>query len=174
MQSVIRTSTGTGTGSGALLALLALFAAGCSKDVADVRIPADAQSLAMEEVYSVQAHWSGYEDPVRTVITDEETWAEAWETLHATVSPMPERPYVDFNASVLVLAAMGERPSTGYSVTIEAVQHHEGTLYVSLLERSPGASCITGGALTAPAHVVQVPRAGTAVEFDVRRETYSC
>lgn len=174
MHSVMRTSTGTGTGSGALLALLALFAAGCAKDAADVRIPEDAQSLAMEELYSAETHWSGYEDPVRTVITDAEAWAEAWETLHATVSPVPERPHVDFDASVLVLAAMGQRPSTGYSVTIEDVQHHEGTLYVSLLERSPGPSCMTGGALTAPAHVVQVPRAGTAVEFDVRRETYSC
>lgn len=170
MHSVLRASAGTV----ALLALLTLFAGGCSKDVAGVRVPPDAQSLTMEELYSAQATWTGYEDPVRTVITDEEAWAEAWQILHAAVSPTPQRPDVDFDASVLVLAAMGERPSTGYSVNIEDIQHHDGVLYVSLLERSPGASCITGAALTAPAHVVQVPRAGTAVEFDVRRESYAC
>lgn len=167
MRTVMRIGAGT-------VALLALVATGCSKDVADVRVPAEAQSLAMVEVYSARADWTGYEDPVRTVITDEAAWAEAWGTLHATVSPTPERPSIDFDASVLVLAAMGTRPSTGYSVIIEKVQHHDGVLYVSLLERSPGSSCITGAALTAPAHVVQVPRTGTDVEFDVKRETRSC
>lgn len=168
----------TRAGAGALLTLLALLTAGCSEDVADVRLPEGAQSLAMVEIYSARADWSGYEDPVRTLITDEDAWAEAWQTLHAAVSPMPERPHIDFDASVLVLAAMGTRPSTGYSVTIEDVHHHDGVLYVSLLERSPAQSCVTGAALTAPAHVVQVPRAGTAgefaVEFDVKRETHRC
>lgn len=169
MRSVRRLSAGTV----ALLAQLVVLA-GCSEELADVRVPADAQSLTMEEVYLVRAHWSGYEDPVHTVITDQEAWAEAWETLHETLSPLPERPDVDFDANVLVLAAMGVRPSTGYSVTIEDVQHDDGVLYVSVLERSPAPSCITGAALTAPAHVVQVPRAGIDAEFDVRRKTYTC
>lgn len=170
MHTVTRIKAGTV----ALLALVAVVATACSKDVADVRVPPDAQLLTMVDVYSARADWTGYQDPVRIVIADEEAWAEAWETLHLAQSPTPERPSIDFDTSVLVLAAMGSRPSTGFAVIIQEVQHHDGVLYVSLLERSPAASCVTGAAMTAPAHVVQVPRAGTAVEFKVKRETRSC
>lgn len=136
--------------------------------------PREAASLQAEEVLSTQTGWSGFDEPARLVLTDDEQWVAAWETLYEGQSPVPERPAVDFGSSVLILVAMGTRPTTGYSVKVEGVQHHAGVLYVAVRERSPGASCGTGQALTAPVHIVEVPREGTTARFHVTRETYSC
>lgn len=159
---------------GLMLALVSAAAAACAGDPSGVKVPAEAVALQAEDVISVETAWSGFQDPVRTVITDSGAWAEAWRTLYRHQTPAPELPQVDFRTHVIVLAAMGTRPSTGYSVRIESVHHHDGLLYVSVLERSPGPSCGVGAAITAPVHAVQVAREGTTARFSVRSETFSC
>lgn len=158
---------------GATILLLIGAITACAGDPVGLA-PREAASLQAEEVISIQTGWSGFAEPARVVLTDDEQWAAAWETLYQYQSPVPERPAVDFRSSVLVLVAMGTRPTTGYSVKVESVQHHAGVLYVAVRERSPGASCGTGQALTAPVHIVQVPREGATARFHVTRHTYSC
>jgi hypothetical protein len=136
--------------------------------------PAGTVQLETSDLVSVQGHWSGYEDPVRTLITDEEAWTEAWDRIHAHLNPSPSAPSVDFGNSVIVLAAMGTRPTTGYAVTIEEVHRHEHRLLVMLTERSPGPRCLTGQALTAPVHAVQVTGMAGQAEFEVREGTVGC
>ncbi len=137
-------------------------------------IAAGAVQLETTELISLRGHWSGYEDPVRKVITDEETWAAAWDRIHAHVSPSPPAPSVDFGSSVIVLVAMGVRPTTGYSVTIQEVRRHEDRLLVTVTERSPGPRCRTGQALTAPVHAVQVTGTVSQADFQVEEDTVDC
>lgn len=159
--------------SGSVVLAAALGASGCG-DPAAPGTPPDAVLLTAQDVVSVQESWSGYTGVVRTVITTPSAWADAWATLYANVSPVPPRPEIDFDSDVVVLAAMGMRATGGYSVTIEEVRAHEGVLHVSVLERSPGPRCVTTQALTAPVHVVQVPREGTTAVFSVRTGTRTC
>lgn len=164
---------GAGISRIAAVAAAASFIA-CAGDPAAPGPPQDAVLLASQEVVSIQESWSGYGSIVRTVITTPQAWAEAWATLYSAVTPQPSRPDIDFAANVVVLAAMGTRPSGGHSVTIEEVRAHMGALYVAVRERSPGPACGTTGALTAPVHAVQVPREATAAFFTVTKETYAC
>lgn len=153
---------------------LAGVLAGCGSDPVGAPVPEGALSIQPEEILSVQTAWSGFDEPTRALITDDEGWAAAWETLHANQSSVPERPEVDFQSNVILLAAMGVRPTTGYTVTIDEVHYYEDTLYVSVLERSPGPSCGTGQAITSPVHVVKVPTQATSARFDVSTRTFSC
>jgi hypothetical protein len=154
-------------------ALAAVLLAACA-DPTDPAVPETATRLASQEVLVIQTGWSGFEQPVRRVIADDAAWEAVWRTLHAHSTEVPARPAIDFGASVLLLAAMGTQPTGGYSVTITEVRAHQGTLYATVVERSPGPSCGTFQALTSPVHIVQVPRQGTVAQFTVQRETYHC
>lgn len=179
MMGLDRTARASHTAPALALALtsaLTLAACGSETILLDpgTHAPVGAVLLVAEDVVSIQGSWSGFDEATRTVIRDDEAWAAAWETMHAQQAPAPERPDVDFTSHVIVLAAMGTRPNTGYSIQIERVHAHDGELYVSVLERSPGPSCITGQAMTAPVHVIQVAREGTSAHFSVNTETVSC
>jgi hypothetical protein len=156
------------------LAALLIATAACAEDPVTPGVPPGSVLLTAQEVFTLKNGWSGIETPTRTVISDDAAWAAAWAQIHAHATEVPPLPAIDFDNSVLVMAAMGTRPTGGYEVIIESVRAHNGGLLVSVLERSPGSSCGTYQALTAPIHVVQVPRSGTSGTFSVRQETYSC
>jgi hypothetical protein len=168
------TGTAARHAAAALTLVLGITAAACTADPTDPREGSAGMLLQSQQVLSITGAWSGYQAPARLVIADEQAWAAAWATIHYGNSEQPPLPAIDFAASVLVLAAMGERPSTGYAVTIREVRASNGTLNVTVLERSPGSSCYTGAAITSPVHVVEVPRQGTTGNFTVNTETYRC
>jgi hypothetical protein len=156
----------------AVVAALALGLYGCAAGATEPR--QDALVLAATEVFVLRDAWSGYPHEKLAVITDAHAWADEWAMIHAHVLPSPPLPTIDFAGTVLVLAAAGPRPTTGYSFTIEEVRAVNGSLEVDVRELAPGPGCVTGQAFTSPVHVVQVPRTGTTATFTVRRSSYPC
>jgi hypothetical protein len=155
-------------------AMLASGLAACGGDPADPTFGRVTQVLQARQVVSISDSWSGFQAPTRIVIADAQAWADAWSTIHAHSTVPPALPAVDFSTSVLVLAAMGPRSTTGHSVVIQEVRVRGGSLDVTVLERSPGVSCVTGQAVTSPVHVVEVPRRATTASFTVNTVTYAC
>jgi hypothetical protein len=155
-------------------AMLASGLAACGGDPADPAFGRVTQVLQTRQVVSISDSWSGFQAPTRIVIADAQAWADAWSTIHAHFTVPPALPAVDFSTSVLVLAATGPRSTTGHSVVIQEVRIAGGSLDVAVLERSPGASCVTGQAVTSPVHVVEVPRRATTASFTVNTVTYAC
>jgi hypothetical protein len=168
------TGTAARHAAAAVALALGITAVACTADPTDLRYGNAGMLLQSQQVLSITGAWSGYQAPARLIIADEQAWAAAWATIHLGNSEQPPLPAINFASSVLVLAAMGERPSTGYSVTILEVRASSGTLNVTVRERSPGSSCFTGAAMTSPVHVVEVPRQGTTGNFTVITETYGC
>jgi len=160
------------------LLLLVPVLAGCESmtqaSPPEAEVPAGSIQLTVEERASVQAWWSGYEEPQRTVIRDAAAWAEAWERIHSHQSDPPPLAPVDFSSSVVVLAAMGQRNTGGYRTAIESVHEHDGVLYVSVLEEAPGRGCNLIQVLTAPVHAVEVPSRSREARFQVRERTRGC
>jgi hypothetical protein len=148
-------------------------AAGCSADPTAMHHPA-AVAVKADDVVWVHDAPSGYREPTRTVIADVDSWAAAWDRLHEHTHPRPPLPVVDFTSHVLVLVALGHRPSTGYSVTVTEARAFAGAFYVTVVERSPDVTCAVVNAQTAPVHVVKVPRRGVAAQFSVLRQASSC
>lgn len=103
----------------------------------------------------------------REVITDAETFEERWNALHGHRSEPPAPPSVDFDAHVVVLAALGQRPTGGYSVALERALHDEEEGVVELIVREvrPGEGCMVTQALTFPYLLATVEAVDASYEF---------
>jgi hypothetical protein len=153
--------------------LLALTA--CRVPAETDRIPAEAVRVPGTDMETLIDEWNtDVDEPARLVIADTDSWARFWSDVHRHQEPAPEPPAIDFEQRLVLAAAMGQRPSGGYQLVIEEVAAADGRLYAAVLERSPGATCMTADVITAPVHAVAVPATDAAVTWIERQETYEC
>ncbi|HEV8357634.1 MAG TPA: protease complex subunit PrcB family protein [Gemmatimonadales bacterium] len=110
----------------------------------------------------------------QTVVGDPAAWRALWDGVTWGVSPEPPLPAVDFSRDLVLVAAMGRRPTGGYAVTIDSVYRHERGTAAYVTETEPGTGCITTQALTAPAVGVTVPKEVAPIQFVVRRAVHDC
>ena len=108
-----------------------------------------------------QGRTSSIEEPRQAVVRTDAEWQALW-TLHAGAQKTPP---VDFATSTVVAVFVGTRPTGGYSVAITGARREGGTLVVEYVERRPGPDAILTQALTAPFHIVKLPRHEGAVTF---------
>lgn len=127
-----------------------------------------------DEAQGYYRFYSGVCAPSFRVIRTAEEWASAWAELAAGHDPIPTPPTVDFAAEMLLVATMGERITGGFVIDVERAAVQDGTLRVSVLETSPGPTCMTTQAITCPADVVRVPRRDGSVAFATRAAVHDC
>jgi hypothetical protein len=126
--------------------------------------------LADEEGESVPIikQWSGANSaqtsPKQEIARDVESWQSLWKTMRGKSIPLPELPEVDFQKHMVIGVFMGSRPTGGYSVHITRIMKKD-TMIVSVRETAPGPGDLVSMALTAPYHVVVVPRSDKPVAF---------
>lgn len=118
--------------------------------------------------------YSGYGEPKRLVVRDTETWADVWKQMWQWQSTEPALPVIDFDREMILVVALGERPSGGYSILIDSVQATVDQLTVSVRIVSPGSGCVVPTVMTQPVDVVYVPRLEVGVQFVQRSETREC
>lgn len=118
---------------------------------------------------------NGIDDPVTLVIRDAGAWEETWARIVARIGPpKPPAPAVDFSKEMVLLVAMGTRPSGGYTAQILRAASGPGGIVVDWVATSPGANCFTTAALTQPIDIVLVPRADGDVRFSRQDQTKNC
>lgn len=106
------------------------------------------------------------------VIRDADAWQEFWrEAMDQRDSNPPE---IDFSRHMVVAAAMGRRPTGGYSIDIERAYRDDEGLTLVVRETSPGPNCILTQALTAPIVAVAVPSDDAPVNFEVSSRIEEC
>src|SRR6266542_4227268 len=97
-------------------------------------------------------------------------WAEAVRG-DPSARPMPR---IEFEHNMVIVAAMGSRPSTGFGITIDSVVVRGPSMEVHVVLSSPGSLCIQGMALTSPVDIVEVPTSVRVVLFRDREVTVEC
>lgn len=137
-------------------------------------LPPNVSLVGHEVIDGAHSAYSGILEPRRQVIRDAQAWAAFWDEFHTNVDPKPALPPVDFTRHMVLAAAMGQRSSGGYAITIEEVHAGTGLMIARVLEQSPGEECMVTGALTAPATAVLVPQSDGDVEFQEARRVVSC
>jgi len=117
---------------------------------------------------------SGFHKPVEQVIRDERTWGEFWSIHRPGTSPPP----VNFDEMMVIATVLGDRPSSGYFVTIDCVEFRSvpfaAECHTSYTEHIPGQDCITEPVITSPYQIVVVPRFLGVDTFTKMDELYSC
>jgi hypothetical protein len=117
---------------------------------------------------------SGLSTRQRLVVSDSGTWQQVWTSIWRRVSPEPPLPQVDFGSEIVVVAAMGERSTGGFTILIDSASETTAGISIRIRSTSPGAGCGTTQALTQPVDVARVPWRGGAVTFDELMETQEC
>ena len=107
--------------------------------------------------------------PFRLVIRNLDEFSDFWKGLISRVPPgqwTPALPEIDFSKEMIIVAAMGERQSSGYGIIIDGACEVDGKVEVFVTSQEGGISC---GAvlmvLTAPADAVRIPKTDLPVVF---------
>lgn len=127
-----------------------------------------------QDLTLAQQTYSGYTSRERQVVRSASEWPSIWSKMHAGQSPEPAPVTPDFNNEDAVIAAMGEKNSGGYSITIDSVTRHERGSIVFVTEKSPSPACITPAVITHPVHAVRAPRSAGPYQWRERSLTVDC
>lgn len=117
---------------------------------------------------------SGLKEPRRIVVRDQAAWRDIWTSIWRGHSPEPPLPEIDFGREMVVVAALGERPTGGYSIFIDSASEGPAGVTIRIRSVSPGAGCVTTQALTQPVDIARLPRRDGALAFVERVETQEC
>lgn len=137
-------------------------------------LPADVTPLSHQVIQELHTPASAIMEPRRVVIRDSQAFLAFWDEFHGNVVPKPTPPSVDFTQQMVLAAAMGQRPSGGYTISIAEVHANNGLVVARVMERSPGSDCIVTMAITAPATAVLIPRMDGEVQFQEAKEVVNC
>jgi hypothetical protein len=82
-------------------------------------------------------------------------------------------PQIDFERRMVIVAAMGGKPSTGFGIRIDSVLTRGSAVEVHVVLGRPS-GCLEGQVFTAPVDIVEVARSGAIVLFRDREITTQC
>jgi hypothetical protein len=111
------------------------------------------------------------ENPLRLTIKNRDEFSDYWKQLTSRVPHgqwIPPLPEIDFSKEMIVAAAMGARPTSGYLTVIDGACEVDGNVevFVSSVE---DVSCMgQATVITYPADAVRIPRTDLPIVF---RET---
>jgi tetratricopeptide (TPR) repeat protein len=112
----------------------------------------DSAGSADSIVVLASAEHSTFRQPLRQVIRDRAAFVRSWEQVRTHQASPPE---VDFARDEVIVIALGQKRSTGYTARVLRVGSTEGrdSIFVELLE--PGGLCGTGPEVQTPVLVVR-------------------
>ena len=114
---------------------------------------------------------SGLRSPLRAVLQDSAAFREIWD--RATLGHR-RLPAVDFTRDMVIVVAMGARPSTRQSIHVQSVRAAGAALEVRVLLVPLGSGCGAGMMETYPVDVVRAPREDRRVVTFVERIAEEC
>ena len=107
----------------------------------------------------------GITQRTRLAIRNRDEFSEFWKQLTATTSFKPPLPDVDFTREIIVVAAMGEKPSSGYEIIIEGACEMDNQIEVFVRSFDTIGCGMQLQVVTAPVDIVRLPRTGLPVVF---------
>ena len=113
----------------------------------------------------------GMRDELRLVVRDSVTWQAVWPRL---IGKPQHPPPVDFRREMLVIAAMGQRSTGGYSIAITINSDSSGPIIATVWETLPGPTCGVSTRVTSPIDVRRIPKSDPPVLFVERTEIATC
>jgi hypothetical protein len=114
----------------------------------------------------------GIWDQLRMVVRDRDAWLDVWKRIyspgpgHGPYPELPPLPEIDFSREMVVVAAMGRRPSTSYAIIIDgAYERNDYRLEVVVRSVENRRGCMAMTMMTAPIDIVRLPKTERSVIF---------
>jgi hypothetical protein len=118
--------------------------------------------------------YSGIADSTSVVVRDSATWRQLWAELTRPFIPPPPLPTIDFAREMIVVAALGSRPTAGYDIVIEGAARDSTGLEVAVRRTNPGAGCPVLAVVTQPVDLARVPTLAVDTRFRERTVVTPC
>jgi len=118
--------------------------------------------------------FSGLDESERLLIRNTAAWADVWSRIYARRGEKPALPTVDFAAETIVVVALGQRPSSGYSIIVKNASRAGGVTTVGVESLSPGPGCGGLTVLTHPVDIARIPRLAGFVQFEETAVVRDC
>ena len=155
--------------------VLAIALAACKSPNA----PDDVESLSLTRLGSAQSSfttYSGLRDAQRVVIRDQAAWQQTWNAIWSGTgsSPVPALPAIDFTREMVIVAALGERPTGGFSIFVESASETADSVTINVRRVSPGNGCAVTLAFTRPVDIARMTRRDGVVVFNDTAMTQNC
>lgn len=157
-----------------VVSLLGVLAVGCS---AALDAPGPHASLMVTRLRSEPSsftYFSQIRQAERLVIRDQVAWVNAWASLSPMGAPIAAPPNVDFDREMIVLVALGERSTGGYSILVDSAGTNADGVTVWVGTSSPGAHCVTTQAFTQPVDIARISRIDAPVRFVSTSKVSDC
>ncbi|NUO64387.1 MAG: protease complex subunit PrcB family protein [Gemmatimonadaceae bacterium] len=155
-------------------AILACAGSGASMPEPGTPLDADNLDVRREQAAQPFAVYSGFSDSARVAVRTQSQWNEIWARVAGNATPPPEAPEIDFATEMVIVAAMGTRPTGGFAIRIDRVARRANTVWVEVTSSSPGSGCMTSASLTAPVDLVVTQKTTGKVVFVERSEVRNC
>jgi hypothetical protein len=141
--------------------------------------------VTFQAYYPLESAALSYELPGRIAraISTVAEWKTLWADIEshssaedpASSSGVNALPKIDFNRYTLIVVALGQRPTGGYSVAFHSVRESESQIDVVAHELRPhGKSCIVTTAVTYPVAFALIPVAHKPVHFSIEHADLAC
>ena len=102
-----------------------------------------------------QGIFSRFDTPQRLVVRSEASLLTAWANVFGGAAPPPE---VDFSREMIIVVALGSRPTSGFLIAVEGASGTRETAIVTVRSLSASTTCVTVPAVTNPYDIVRLPR----------------
>jgi hypothetical protein len=107
----------------------------------------------------------GIDEPRQEVIKDRAAWEKFWREHNLKQLVEGALPQIDFSKELLVVAAMGQKRTGGYAIEIVKAEVTGNRLRIHVKHTTPAPGSMNIQALTAPFHIVAIPRTDATPEF---------
>jgi hypothetical protein len=114
---------------------------------------------------------SGYIEEAYLALRTETEWAKVWENHTAPYMDAPLCTTLNFSERMVVCAFMGERPTSGYSISIERIWAEGQTIHVKVVKHNPSNDSLVCQVITQPYVFASFEKTELEVIFDVTEET---
>jgi hypothetical protein len=111
------------------------------------------------------------------VIRDRDEWSDVWKALNEPVMPTlptPRLPAIDFSREMVVIVAMGLRPTLGYNIVVDRAHEVDDQLEIVVISTSPGHNCLLAQAVIYPIDIAVLPRTELSVVFKETDVVHEC
>jgi hypothetical protein len=110
----------------------------------------------------------------RLDVRTRQQWNVQWKRMSKNSSIKSFSPPIDFRHEMVLIAAMGTRPSGGYRVVINKVIERGADIQAVVTHVSPGPKCGAIAAITHPLDVVRIPASDKPLNWVVLEQLSDC
>jgi hypothetical protein len=128
----------------------------------------------LRDAPSAFTSYSGLADSALVVVRDSSAWQDLWQRVNRPFIPAPPAPAVDFQQEMIVVAALGTRPTAGHDVVIEGAQQDSAGIEILVRRSEPAPGCPVAAAVTRPVDFARMRADRRAVRFRERQVVVPC